>query len=129
MSSQVEVDVCETDGRHTVHVYNKRTVCPIGRADSSSIQFPDDELHLDISRQHCVLIINPPEITIRDCGSRNGTFVNGTKIGGRPLGTEPEEYDPHVSKTFSLHDNDEVHVGRVVLRIRVRVPEEAAQLT
>ncbi|KYC36281.1 hypothetical protein WA1_52005 [Scytonema hofmannii PCC 7110] len=35
------------------------------------------------SRYHCLLDINPPDIRVRDFGSRNGTYVNGKKIGQR----------------------------------------------
>jgi len=30
-----------------------------------------------------LLDINPPDIRVRDFGSKNGTFVNGEKIGQR----------------------------------------------
>ena len=34
-------------------------------------------------RRHCLLDINPPDIRVRDFGSLNGTYVNGTMIGQR----------------------------------------------
>jgi pSer/pThr/pTyr-binding forkhead associated (FHA) protein len=36
-----------------------------------------------ISRYHCLLDINSPDIRVRDLGSLNGTIVNGKKIGQR----------------------------------------------
>jgi predicted component of type VI protein secretion system len=34
-----------------------------------------------VSRQHCVLTLTDEELTIRDLGSKNGTFVNGSRVG------------------------------------------------
>jgi pSer/pThr/pTyr-binding forkhead associated (FHA) protein len=36
-----------------------------------------------ISRHHCVLLLEEDTLRIRDLGSKNGTFVNGRRIGGR----------------------------------------------
>ncbi len=35
-----------------------------------------------ISRHHCVLLLDEYTLRIRDLGSKNGTFVNGRRIGG-----------------------------------------------
>jgi pSer/pThr/pTyr-binding forkhead associated (FHA) protein len=34
-----------------------------------------------VSRQHCVLTLTEDALTIRDLGSKNGTFVNGSRVG------------------------------------------------
>lgn len=34
-----------------------------------------------VSRQHCVLTLTGDKLTIRDLGSKNGTFVNGSRVG------------------------------------------------
>jgi pSer/pThr/pTyr-binding forkhead associated (FHA) protein len=34
-----------------------------------------------VSRQHCVLTLAEDALTIRDLGSKNGTFVNGSRVG------------------------------------------------
>jgi eukaryotic-like serine/threonine-protein kinase len=44
---------------------------------------PDDHEHRTISRLHCLIDVNPPDIRIRDMGSKFGTFVNGVRIGQR----------------------------------------------
>src|SRR5262245_64113970 len=51
--------------------------CVVGRAEDCDIQFLPQPEHANVSRHHCVLDINPPMVTIRDLGSRNGTYVNG----------------------------------------------------
>jgi predicted component of type VI protein secretion system len=35
-----------------------------------------------ISKQHCALSIRGEQVFIRDCGSTNGTFVNGEQVAG-----------------------------------------------
>jgi pSer/pThr/pTyr-binding forkhead associated (FHA) protein len=37
-----------------------------------------------VSRQHCVLTLADDRLTIRDLGSKNGTFVNGDRVGQTP---------------------------------------------
>ena len=48
----------------------------IGRADECNLR-PKSEF---ISRRHCEIILEDSRATIRDLGSRTGTFVNGSKI-------------------------------------------------
>ena len=64
-------------------IFDERTTCIVGRAGDCSPQLPDDEQHRTISRHHCLFDINPPGIRVRDFGSKNGTYVNGVKIGQR----------------------------------------------
>lgn len=63
-----------------------------------------------VSRQHCVLTLTEDALTIRDLGSKNGTFINGSRVGN--LATE-------------LTDGAIVSVGDFVFQIdivSVRVP-------
>src|SRR5437870_4337936 len=64
-------------------VFDERTSCILGRAADCSPRLPNDDDHITISRHHCLLDINPPDIRVRDFGSLNGTYVNGEKIGQR----------------------------------------------
>uniref|UniRef100_UPI003783CE35 FHA domain-containing protein n=1 Tax=Prosthecobacter sp. TaxID=1965333 RepID=UPI003783CE35 len=43
------------------------------------VNLPDDECVL---RHHFILEACPPQACVRDLGSRNGTYVNGRKVGG-----------------------------------------------
>jgi pSer/pThr/pTyr-binding forkhead associated (FHA) protein len=88
------------------------------------LQVPDAPETRDVSRRHCLLDINPPEIRIRDLGSRNGTYVNGTKIGQRPPGQPPEEAVAPEAPDHVLHEGDVIRMGGLVLRVG-RVAEEA----
>jgi len=49
----------------------------IGRATGNQVVFPADTV--GVSREHCVLRANP-DLTIEDCGSSAGTFVDGKKL-------------------------------------------------
>ena len=50
----------------------------IGRAEEANLRPRSDV----ISRRHCEISIDGDVVTVRDMGSRNGTFVNGE--AGRP---------------------------------------------
>ena len=53
----------------------------IGRDETAKIRIATQEL----SRQHCLLIVSPTGVLVRDLGSRNGTFVNGMPIAEETL--------------------------------------------
>jgi pSer/pThr/pTyr-binding forkhead associated (FHA) protein len=49
----------------------------IGRAEDCDVR-PDSEF---VSGYHCVLLVDDYTLRVRDLGSRNGTLVNGRRIG------------------------------------------------
>lgn len=49
----------------------------IGRDDEAGIRIGSD----DVSRQHCLLVPGDEGVTVRDLGSRNGTFIDGVPLG------------------------------------------------
>jgi eukaryotic-like serine/threonine-protein kinase len=56
------------------------TRCQVGRALDCFVQLSGAERDQLISRHHCQLDIDPPSLQVRDLGSTNGTFINGTVI-------------------------------------------------
>lgn len=64
----------------------------IGRASNAEVRLPDD----GISRHHARVRIETDAPYLDDLESRNGTFVNGTKLQG----------------THKLEDGDKIQVGR-----------------
>jgi S1-C subfamily serine protease len=50
----------------------------IGRADDCDLQLPD----AGVSAHHVELHVEPGLVTVRDLGSRNGTFVDGERLSG-----------------------------------------------
>jgi pilus assembly protein CpaF len=53
----------------------------IGSSPASHIQFN----HPEISARHAQLIVSDENIKVCDCGSSNGTFLDGAKIGNEPV--------------------------------------------
>jgi len=48
----------------------------IGRNDANVLVIRDDS----VSSRHCEILTHGPEVIVRDVGSSNGTFVNGTRL-------------------------------------------------
>jgi MoxR-like ATPase len=71
----------------------------IGRSVSAAIRLNDTE----VSRQHSKIVKEGDVFYVEDLGSRNGTVVNGEKIGGRR----------------SLKDGDKIRVGKTVLEFQL----------
>jgi S1-C subfamily serine protease len=82
----------------TVHLDGDRLV--IGRDEECDLVLPDSK----VSRRHASLEVADGETTLRDLGSRNGTFVNGKRVqaarlvgheqiqvGDTVLATSPDE--------------------------------------
>lgn len=70
----------------------------IGREEDCHLR-PESEF---VSRHHCVLLLDDYTLRIRDLGSKNGTFVNGRRIGS--------------SETILLHD-DMISIGEMIGQI------------
>jgi serine/threonine-protein kinase len=102
--------------------FAERTTCLIGRADDCQLRLPEDEHHRTISRHHCLVDINPPDVRIRDFGSLNGTFVNGQKIGQRHPDQTPEEAALVPFREHDLKDGDEIALDRTVFRVGIELP-------
>jgi serine/threonine protein kinase len=84
-----------------------------GRSPDCHAQLAEDDG--TASRHHFLLEVNPPAARLRDLGSMNGTYVNGTKYGGRgsmTLEKARQQRWPEVD----LRDGDGIRVGTTVLR-------------
>jgi hypothetical protein len=104
------------------HTYSGPAVLRFGREADCNPRLPPAG-HGRVSRRHCFLEINPPDVRIRDLGSANGTFVNGHLIGKRPKGADPAtEYE---SVEHTLSDGTEVRLsnqGQVAFTVHVFCP-------
>jgi len=103
-------------------VFDERTSCIIGRSKDCMPRVPNDKEHQRISRHHCLLDINPPDVRVRDFGSRNGTWVNGHKIGQREKGVSAEEAASGDFPEYDLKDGDEIRLADTVFRVSIYVP-------
>lgn len=70
----------------------------IGRGAQAAIKLPD----ASVSRDHASIEVDSGQVIVRDLGSRNGTWVNGLRLGAN----EP----------LPLRDGDELRFGAVNLR-------------
>jgi hypothetical protein len=57
------------------------TQCKLGRDPDCFVQLSGTERDKQISRCHCQLEIDLPDIRVCDLGSRNGTCINGKLVG------------------------------------------------
>lgn len=100
-----------------------RTVLVVGRKKDCHLVVSDHDPKPRVSRRHCLLDINSPDIRIRDFGSLNGTYVNGKKIGQREKGMSAHEAQSHKFPEFDLKNGDEFRIGPNTFRVTVLVPE------
>jgi diguanylate cyclase (GGDEF)-like protein len=78
------------------HMFKLRTGSSlIGRAQNAEVRLVDD----GVSRQHASVRYDGKTLAVNDLDSRNGTFVNGTKI----------------TQLTKLEDGDKIQVGRTTV--------------
>jgi hypothetical protein len=135
-----QVTVEFTAGPHAGErlVFTDLDVLIIGRDKDCRPQIPATKPFNRISRHHCLLDINPPDVRVRDLGSMNGTYTDLVPmktsqprkvilLGKRPKGTEPGP--EHASPEQDLKDGDAVRLtesGLVTFRVHVRVPPQCS---
>jgi pSer/pThr/pTyr-binding forkhead associated (FHA) protein len=76
----------------------------IGRGDECHLRPQSDA----VSRQHCVILTTENEVVVRDLNSRNGTFVNGERVGeeavllsGDVLRVGPLEFELQIEQSVA----------------------------
>jgi pSer/pThr/pTyr-binding forkhead associated (FHA) protein len=103
--------------------FNNGRRCLIGRGEDCAIRLPTEPEFQSISRHHCLLDIDPPQIRVRDAGSRNGTMINGMQIGRPETWHLPPETTAGPLFDYDLDEGDELQVGGTVFQVSVSVPE------
>lgn len=66
-------------GKEFPFEYTEYGECSIGRDSKCTICFPSNEDYIGISREHCVLVIDPPNVKISSSSEK--TSINGNTIG------------------------------------------------
>ena len=77
----------------------------IGRAEECDVRPLGDE----VSRRHCAVVEESGSVTVEDLKSRNGTYVNGVRIGAK----------------VTVADGDIVRVGPLELKVSCAAPAPA----
>jgi len=96
----VQLSLVVLNGKHagrTIRV--KESEFSIGRESDCDLR-PKSKR---ISRRHCIILVEPQRVVVRDLDSRNGTFVNGEKI-------EAER---------SLNNRDRLAIGQMKLEVQL----------
>ena len=127
MNSTIKITLLEDGDVAGEYVFSRPTRFIVGRAVDCDVCVPADYLHQDVSRHHCAIEIDPPHVRVFDLQSRNGTYVNGSRIGRRE--DYPHQDDPanEASYAVELYLGDEVQVGRsATLRVTDLPPPEFA---
>jgi len=123
--ARVTLTLADGPDKDRQFVFEDRTCCIVGRQDECHPRFPTDETHRTISRHHCLLDVNPPDVRVRDLGSLGGTYVNGELLDKRPDGMDRDEALKQRFRERDLKDGDELRLckhGAAVLRVSVTAP-------
>lgn len=99
--------------------FDSRNTCIIGRHPDCNIKIPNDKDHSTISRYHCLLDINPPNIRVRDLGSLRGTYVNGECIGRREIDQTPEEGAKLKLSERDLNHGDLIQLSNTTFQVSI----------
>lgn len=81
----------------------------LGRTDPDTGAVPEvalddyNGMELGVSRRHAVIFLDGDSVKIEDLGSYNSSYLNGQKL--------------FVNQPRILRDGDEVHLGRLAMRI------------
>lgn len=94
----------------TKYRFDDQLLCMTGRAETCMLQLTG-EAAAGVSRQHCMFDVKPPNVTLFDLESRNGTYVNGQRITG--------EDHPEKIKSRELKSGDLIRIGGNVFEIKL----------
>ncbi len=122
MSARITLTVQNGSLAGKKYVFPEPRTCVIGRADDCDLQLPRGVEFRTVSRRHCQLDIDPPEIRLQDLGSTNGTFINGSRIGLSAARKMSAEAAALPLRVYNLRDGDEFRIGDTTFRVSVSVP-------
>ena len=101
-------------------VFDEHDTLVFGKMPDCKVIVPEKDILT--SRHHFLLEVNPPFATLRDLGSKNGTWVNGTKYGGRKPDETPEEGSKRSYPEVELKDGDKIRIGKTHMAVSIEVP-------
>lgn len=122
MPAKVTLKVARGENQNEEFIFDERTTCIVGRAADCYPRLVVQQDPRLISRHHCLLDINPPDIRVRDFGSLNGTRVNGEVIGQRAKHQTAEQGAALAYPERDLADGDEIQIHNTVFRVSIDLP-------
>jgi len=123
MSASIQLRITEGSAKGKVFDFAAHDTFLLGRHPDCHVHLPEDSF---VSRHHFLLEVCPPQACVRDLGSRNGTYVNGRKVGGRKEGETPEEGARRAYPEVTLKHGDRIQVGDTALEVTVKQATPAA---
>ncbi|MCY3024357.1 MAG: serine/threonine-protein kinase [Planctomycetota bacterium] len=114
---QVIISITTGPFKGKTFVFEKPDCLLFGRAPDATIAMPDDHF---LSRHHFLLRIAPPDCTVTDLDSKNGTMVNGVRYGGRKEAAPGVKCAPPGVKEVALRNNDTISVGKTTLCLTIQ---------
>ena len=124
MSAKVKIKITKGKDAGKIFPFTEHDTFVFGRMDDCHACIPDDT---QVSRHHFILEVNPPQACLRNLGSLNGTWINGTKCGGRKDGETPEEGARRKYPEAAVKHGDRIKVGCTELEVSIEQPKEAPQ--
>ncbi len=118
MSAKVTLTIKEGAGQGKTFTFLSHDTFLLGRMDDCHACIQDDSF---VSRHHFLLEACPPQASLRDLGSLNGTFVNDKCCGGRKAGETPEQGAKRAYPEVELKHGDTIRVGSTVLKVGVEI--------
>ncbi len=95
---QVTLVYFKPDGSRKEVVLDKPGIV-VGRRPDCDVRVPQP----GVSRRHCELVVRDDTLVVRDLGSSNGTYVNGTRVG----------------EEAAVEPGTRLQVGPVILTVRI----------
>jgi pSer/pThr/pTyr-binding forkhead associated (FHA) protein len=117
MPASVQLRITEGIAKGKLFTFAAHDTFFLGRHPDCQMHLPDDTF---VSRHHFILEVCPPQACVRDLGSRNGTYVNGRKIGGRQEGESPEEGARRAYPEVTLKQGDRIQVGDTTMEVHIQ---------
>jgi pSer/pThr/pTyr-binding forkhead associated (FHA) protein len=85
----------------------------VGRGRDCHVRLPNDSF---VSRHHFIVFVHPPSAAVRDLGSQNGTYVNGTRI---PSSGKSAANQSASSQPFHLKSGDRIQAGKSTFCVEI----------
>lgn len=90
----------------------------VGRIDSAQCQIDDGR----VSKQHCAIVIQPPDLKVKDLQSANGTLVDEVGLGAAAE-TGPDG-QPTVRREINIKNGSVVQIGSTKIHIDIGMAPE-----